>query len=292
MQKHETDSLAANPQNLSNFEASDFEEGVAFHSPPKNASQSDGLAVSLDGYEGPLDMLLMLAREKKIDLKQLSILQLAEQYLDFIAQAQDLQLEVAADYLVMAAWLTYLKSRLLLPPPHDPDAPDPEQMAAHLLFRLQCLEAMRDAAAKLMQRDMLGREFFTHGMPEGVRIKRESIYRADLLELLGAYSSQRLRNYYSAWRPPKIDVLSIEHARIRLERMLGGLDDWQALLDIVTANMRDPQKRRTTIASIFSAALDYVHNGRLEIQQAANFAPLLVRRTRKMRQADTQDETG
>ena len=296
MQKHETDSLPTQAQNASDSEEN-FEEGAAFHQPVANATaQGDTLAITLDGYEGPLDMLLVLARTQKVDLKQLSILQLAEQYLDFIAhaqaQAQTLKLELAADYLVMAAWLAYLKSRLLLPPPHDPDAPDPEQMAAHLLFRLQCLEAMREAAAKLMKRNLLGRDFFEHGMPEGIGIKRESVYRADLFELLGAYSTQRLRDYYSSWTPPKIGVLSIERARMRLERMLGTLDDWQPLLEVVTNNMRDTQKRRTTMASSFSAALDYVHNGRMEIQQASNFAPLLVRRARPKKAISEQDKNG
>lgn len=253
-----------------------FEEGVAF----QQAGAGDALDVSLDGYEGPLHVLLNLARTQKVDLKQISILALAEQYLEFIRQAQELRIELAADYLVMASWLAYLKSRLLLPPPHDDDQMNPEELAAHLVFRLQCLESMRDAAAQLMGRDLLGRDTFLHGQPEGIRIKRESKYDANLYEVLAAYSTQRLRNYYESWSPPKMDVLSIERARMRLERLLGKLDDWEVMDALVAADIRDPQKRRTTIASSFSAMLEYARDGRVELQQGKNFDQLLVRRAR------------
>ena len=254
---------------------SGFEEGGAYE-----AVTGDGLAVALDGYEGPLDILLSLARTQKVDLTQISILQLAEQYLEFVRQAQDLKIEVAADYLVMASWLAYLKSRLLLPSAQDEDEVSAEELAARLVYRLQVLEAMRESAAQLMARDLLGRDFFAHGMPEGIRIKRESKYDASLFEVLAAYSTQRLRSYYEEWTPPKLDVLSIERARMRLERVLGKLDDWETLDHLVAGDIRDPQKRRTTIASSFSAALEYVREGRLEIQQGNNFDDLLVRRAR------------
>jgi len=254
---------------------SGFEEGVAYE-----AVTGDGLAVALDGYEGPLDILLSLARTQKVDLTQISILQLAEQYLEFVRQAQDLKIEVAADYLVMASWLAYLKSRLLLPSAQDEDEVSAEELAARLVYRLQVLEAMRESAAQLMARDLLGRDFFAHGMPEGIRIKRESKYDASLFEVLAAYSTQRLRSYYEEWTPPKLDVLSIERARMRLERVLGKLDDWETLDHLVAGDISDPQKRRTTIASSFSAALEYVREGRLEIQQGNNFDDLLVRRAR------------
>jgi segregation and condensation protein A len=221
-----------------------------------------------------------LARTQKVDLTQISILQLAEQYLEFVRQAQDLKIEVAADYLVMASWLAYLKSRLLLPSAQDEDEVSAEELAARLVYRLQVLEAMRESAAQLMARDLLGRDFFAHGMPEGIRIKRESKYDASLFEVLAAYSTQRLRSYYEEWTPPKLDVLSIERARMRLERVLGKLDDWETLDHLVAGDIRDPQKRRTTIASSFSAALEYVREGRLEIQQGNNFDDLLVRRAR------------
>ncbi|MFL2946364.1 MAG: segregation and condensation protein A, partial [Parvibaculales bacterium] len=241
---------------------SDFGDEPAFQ-----PEMREGMAVNLEGYEGPLDILLVLARTQKVDLKQISILQLAEQYLTFIRELQDLKLEVAADYLVMAAWLAYLKSRLLLPPPHDDGEVDPEELAARLVFRLQCLEAMRDSAAKLMARDLLGREVFVHGMSEGIRVTRSSKYQASLYELLTSYSTQRLRNYYAEWSPPKMDVLTLERARTRIERLLGELEDWGRLDALVIDQIKDPQKRRTTMASMFGAALEYVRDGRLEIQQ-------------------------
>ncbi len=240
----------------------------------------EGMVVNLEGYEGPLNILLVLARTQKVDLKQISILKLAEQYLTFIRELQDLKLEIAADYLVMAAWLAYLKSRLLLPPPHDDGEVDPEELAARLLFRLQCLEAMGDSAAKLMARDLLGREVFVHGMSEGIRVTRSSKYQASLYELLTSYSTQRLRNYYAEWSPPKMDVLTLERARTRIERLLGELEDWGRLDTLVIDQIKDPQKRRTIMASMFGAALEYVRDGRLEIQQAANFKEILVRRAR------------
>jgi segregation and condensation protein A len=252
-----------------------FQEGIAYQ-----ASTDSGLSVQLDGYDGPLHVLLALARTQKVDLKQISILTLAEQYLDFIREAQDLKIELAADYLVMASWLAYLKSRLILPPPHDDEVMDAEEMAARLVFRLKCLEAMREASAQLKGRDLLGRDFFTHGMPEGIRIKRQSTYDASLYEVLAAYSTQRLRNYYESWSPPKIDVLSIERARLRIERLLGKLDDWETMDALVAGDIRDPQKRRTTMASSFSAFLEYARDGRVELQQGKNFDRLMVRRAR------------
>lgn len=265
MEETQTDSQAADS----------FEEGIAY----QPVGEDGSLAVHLEGYDGPLHVLLTLARTQKVDLREISILNLAEQYLDFIRQAQDLRIELAADYLVMASWLAYLKSRLLLPPPHD-DEINAEEMAARLVFRLQCLEAMRDAAAKLMARDLLGRDFFLHGQPEGIRIKRESKYDANLYEVLAAYSTQRLRNYYESWTPPKMDVLSIERARMRIERLLGKLDDWETMDALVANDIRDPQKRRTTMASSFSAFLEYARDGRVELQQSKNFDSLLVRRAR------------
>ena len=270
--------MKENPTDLSQTEASQndgFQEGIAYQ-----ATTEDGLALHLDGYDGPLHILLALARTQKVDLKQISILKLAEQYLDFIRETHDLKIELAADYLVMASWLAYLKSRLILPPPHDDEVIDTEELAARLVFRLKCLEAMREASAQLMGRDLLGRDFFVHGMPEGSRIKRQSTYEASLYEVLGAYSTQRLRNHYESWSPPKMDVLSIDRARMRIERLLGKLDDWESMDSLVAGDMRDPQKRRTTMASSFSAFLEYARDGRVELQQSKNFESLLVRRAR------------
>ena len=270
--------MKENPKDSSQTEASQndgFQEGIAYR-----ATTEEGLALHIDGYDGPLHILLALARTQKVDLKQISILKLAEQYLDFIRETHDLKIELAADYLVMASWLAYLKSRLILPPPHDDEVIDTEELAARLVFCLQCLEAMREASAQLMGRDLLGRDFFVHGMPEGIRIKRQSTYDASLYEVLGAYSTQRLRNHYESWSPPKMDVLSIERARMRIERLLGKLDDWESMDALVAGDMRDPQKRRTTMASSFSAFLEYARDGRVELQQSKNFESLLVRRAR------------
>jgi segregation and condensation protein A len=270
--------MKENPKDSSQTEASQndgFQEGIAYR-----ATTEEGLALHIDGYDGPLHILLALARTQKVDLKQISILKLAEQYLDFIRETHDLKIELAADYLVMASWLAYLKSRLILPPPHDDEVIDTEELAARLVFRLKCLEAMREASAQLMGRDLLGRDFFVHGMPEGIRIKRQSTYDASLYEVLGAYSTQRLRNHYESWSPPKMDVLSIERARMRIERLLGKLDDWETMDALVAGDMRDPQKRRTTMASSFSAFLEYARDGRVELQQSKNFESLLVRRAR------------
>ena len=173
-----------------------------------------------------------------------------------------------------------LKSRLLLPPPHDDGEEDPEVLAARLVFRLQCLEAMRDSAAKLMARDLLGRDVFVHGMSEGIRVTRTSKYQASLYDVLTSYSTQRLRNYYATWSPPKMDVLSLQRARTRIERLLGKLEDWDRLDTLVMDQIKDPQKRRTTMASMFGAALEYARDGRLEIQQTENFKEILVRRAR------------
>ncbi len=272
MEDTQTDSQASEASEPSET----FEEGIAY----QPVGEDGSLAVHLEGYDGPLHVLLGLARTQKVDLREISILTLAEQYLDFIRQAQDLRIELAADYLVMASWLAYLKSRLLLPPPHDDEEINAEEMAARLVFRLQCLEAMRDASAKLMTRDLLGRDVFLHGQPEGIRIKRQSKYDANLYEVLAAYSTQRLRNFYESWTPPKMDVLSIERARMRIERLLGKLDDWETMDALVAQDIRDPQKRRTTMASSFSAFLEYARDGRVELQQSKNFDSLLVRRAR------------
>ena len=260
--------------NNSGVSADGFVEGPAYQIPSsmRGATNSDNvLEVDVDGFEGPLDILLNLARVQKVDLKQISILQLAEQYLEFIGKVQSLKIEIAADYLVMASWLAYLKSRLLLPKENDDENVSAEEMAARLVFQLQRLEAMRDASAKLMTRNQLGRDFFPRGMPEGIRVKRESHYDASPYELLTSYSTQRLRNYYASWKPTELPILSIERARMRLERMLGKMDEWEEFELIVLNELKDPVKRRTTAASSFSAMLEFARDGKLEIQQNKNF---------------------
>lgn len=251
----------------------DILAGPGYIETPQNGS----LKVDLEGYEGPIDVLLSLARVQKVDLKKISILQLAEQYLNFIHQAQNMQIEVAADYLVMASWLAYLKSRLLLPPAENDDEISAEDQAARLVFQLQRLEAMRDAVAKLMNRNQIGRDIFERGAPEGIRIKRHSKYDASLFELLVSYSTQRLRNYYSDWTPPQLEVISVEHARQRLERLLGKMNDWESFNKLVLSEIKDPQKRRTTAASTLSAVLEFVRDGRLEMQQDKSFGQIMIR---------------
>ncbi len=263
--------------------ANGFVEGPAYQIPSSvkgAANEKNVLEVDVDGFEGPLDILLNLARVQKVDLKQISILQLAEQYLNFIGKVQSLKIEIAADYLVMASWLAYLKSRLLLPKEEDDEDVSAEEMAARLVFQLQRLEAMRDASAKLMTRNQFGRDFFPRGMPEGIRVKRESHYDASLYELLTSYSTQRLRNYYASWKPTELPILSIERARMRLERMLGKMYDWEEFDLIVMNELKDPVKRRTTAASSFSAMLEFARDGKLEIQQNNNFGKILMRRAR------------
>ncbi|MDP6223350.1 MAG: ScpA family protein [Candidatus Micropelagos thuwalensis] len=269
--------------NNSGTPAYGFVEGPAYQisSSMRGTTNTENVfEIDVDGFEGPLDILLNLARVQKVDLKQISILQLAEQYLEFIGKVQSLKIEIAADYLVMASWLAYLKSRLLLPKENDDENVSAEEMAARLVFQLQRLEAMRDASAKLMTRNQLGRDFFSRGMPEGIRVKRESYYDASLYELLTSYSTQRLRNYYASWKPTNLPILSIERARLRLERILGKIDDWEEFDMIVMKELKGPAKRRTTAASSFAAMLEFARDGKLEIQQNKNFGKILMRRAR------------
>lgn len=244
-----------------------------------SAADAEGLVVELDGFEGPLDLLLVLARSQKVDLRKISILALVDQYLDFIAAAKRIRLELAADYLVMAAWLTYMKSRLLLPePPSSDDEPTGEELAARLAFQLQRLEAMRRVAARLMARDRLGREVFVRGSPEGIRIIRRPAYEASLFDLLKAYGAQRRLQVESRYEVRKRHVWAIEHARARLEAVLGKIPDW-VKLDWFLPETAPAfgEERRTYIASAFSAALELAKEGQAEIRQEALFAPIYLR---------------
>ena len=239
---------------------------------------AQALVVDVDGYEGPLDLLLTLARAQKVDLAKISILELAEQYLVFVEEAKRLELELAADYLVMAAWLAYLKSRLLLPPPDEDEEPSAEEMAARLAFRLQRLEAMRDCAAKLMARNRMGRDVFARGMPEGIHVIRKSLYQADLYDLLKAYSSQRAIQKIERLHVPRQPVLTIEDARRQLESMLGMIMDWDRIDALIPPEYMSGKSRRSGIASTFSASLEFAKDGRIELRQAGAFQPLYVRR--------------
>ncbi|GBF25831.1 segregation and condensation protein A [bacterium MnTg02] len=244
----------------------------------------DTLIVDIEGFEGPLDLLLVLARKQKVDLTKISVLALAQQYLDFIAQARQLRLELAADYLVMAAWLTYLKSKLLLPDEEDEEeGPSGDELAARLAFRLKRLEAMRGAAAQLMNRRRLGRDIFARGQPEGVRVIRTPEYKAEVYDLLKCYSEQRQRNAVTSITMQQRSTWSIADARERLERLLGISIDWFPLAEFLVEFLDVPEERRSLIASTFGATLEMTREGELELKQAKAFAPLYLRWREKVR---------
>lgn len=233
--------------------------------------------VDLDGFEGPIDLLLNLARHQKVDLAEISILALAEQYLAYIQKARDLKLEIAADYLVTAAWLTYLKSRLLLPPPHDDDEPSGEELAEALSERLLRLDAIRRAADILFTRPRLGHDRFPRGEPEGLRILRKSRYRLSLHELLQAYLDQRVRGTKPDYRIATPPVMRVEEAIERVTNLLGG-PDWQNLLAFLPPDLVDDGFRRSAIAAHVGASLEMAKDGVIDLRQAAPFGPIYVRR--------------
>jgi segregation and condensation protein A len=240
---------------------------------------SEALVVDVAGFEGPLDLLLALARTQKVDLAQISMLALAEQYLIFIEAAETLRLELAADYLVMAAWLAYLKSKLLLPrEAGEADEPTGEELALMLSHRLRRLEAMRQAAAQLMARPRLGRDQFARGSPEGVKVIRDSTYTATVYDLLKAYCDQRRRVQPAKVTIKQRFVWSIEEARHRLERLLGGIGEWGALDGFLLRHAIAPGERRTALASSFGAVLEMTREGQIELRQSVAFGPLLMRR--------------
>ena len=234
--------------------------------------------VDVDGFEGPLDLLLALARTHKLDLTKIAILPLAQQYLDFIAEAKRLRIEIAADYLVMAAWLAFLKSKLLLPDEDDEDEPSGAELAAQLAFRLKRLEAMREAGAKLFTRKRLGRDFFARGMPEGIKLVRESSYDANVYDLLKAYALQRQRAAIDTIHFSARPVWSIQDARERLEKLLGQSVDWAPLDSLLLAFLDDPEMRRTVLASSLSASLELTREGHADLKQKEAFAPIFFRR--------------
>lgn len=260
----------------------DFEGGdLPFDTLPRDAAaiEAETLLVAVDGFEGPLDLLLMLARTQRVDLARISVLKLAEQYLDFVEEARALRIELAADYLVMAAWLAYLKSRLLLPKPAADDAPSGEEMAAALAFRLERLAAMRRAAAELMARDQLGRDFFARGMPETVAVERHTAWSVTLADLLKAYARVTTRAEYRPLALDQREVFSVEAALERLRTVIGANADWSKLAAFLPDAWRaDPGRRRSAVASTFSAMLELARMGEIEIRQETVFAPIFLRR--------------
>ncbi|WP_244635861.1 segregation and condensation protein A [Chthonobacter albigriseus] len=236
------------------------------------------MIIDVEGFEGPLDLLLTLARSQKVDLAKISILALAEQYLVFVEEARKLRLELAADYLVMAAWLAYLKSRLLIPEvKSDDDEPTGEELAALLAFRLKRLEAMRDSAARLVNRPRLGRDVFARGAPEPVAVQRTSTYDATLYDLLSAYASQRQRQMVSVVHVRRRTVWSLADAREILTRLVGRLADWTPIESFLLPYLAGPEMKATVRASAFSAALEMVREGRLELRQSEAYGPLYIR---------------
>jgi len=245
---------------------------------PERASDDPALVVDVDGFEGPLDLLLHLARAQKVDLARISVMALAEQYLRFIEKARAIRLELAADYLVMAAWLAYLKSRLLIPKQPGEDGESGEELAAVLQFRLRRLEAMRDAASRLVNRNRLGRDIFQRGIPELTIVEKRNEYSASLYDLLTAYATQRQRQAITNVQIAKRSVWSLKEARDILTRLIGSISDWTVLDRFLTRYLTSPEERRTAIASSFAASLELVREGKLEVRQDAAFQPLWMRR--------------
>lgn len=246
----------------------------ADEAPPRDDG-SEALRLSFDVWEGPLDLLLTLARGQKVDLRQISILALVEQYLDYIETARALKLEVAADYLVMAAWLAYLKSALLLP--KDPlEEPSPDELALRLQLRLQRLAAMREAAARLMARDRLGRDVFARGAPEGLRDIKLRQWEASLYDLLAAYGQIKARAAPVVHMIARRPIVTLDAALGHLERLLGVKLDWTELAAFLPSDYDGPL-RRSAVASSFVAALELARQGKLEMRQEEAFAPLYLR---------------
>ena len=248
-----------------------------------DTAQAEGepaFTVDLDGFEGPLDLLLELARRQRVDLARISILALAEQYLLFLEAARKLRLELAADYLVMAAWLAYLKSRLLLPsPPQAAEEADAPALAEGLAQRLRALAAIRQAGEHLMGRPRLGRDFFARGEPEAVETSGRVSYHANLYDLLAAYARQSQRHALARVRLRTREVWSLADAREALARLVGGEVRWTAFEDFLVEACADSAMRRTARASTFAASLELAREGRIEMRQERAFAPIFIRPT-------------
>ena len=235
------------------------------------------LVVDLEGYEGPIDMLLSLAREQKVDLTRISILELADQYLAFIAAARRLRLEIAADYLVMAAWLAYLKSRLLLPDPQPPDEPSGTDLAAALTHQLQRLEAMQHAGAALVARPQLGRDVFPRGAPEGLPRVLRPVYDVTLYDLLRAYGEQRQRKADTVLHIEPPELYSMDDALQRLSRLLGRMPEWRTLMSFLPPSLRGGLIERSAVAATFAASLELARSGKVQLRQDTAFGPIYLR---------------
>ncbi len=246
---------------------------------PADRLAEEALIVDVDGFEGPLDLLLSLSRSQKVDLRRISVLQLAEQYLKFVNNVVALRIELAADYLVMAAWLAYLKSRLLLPPEPGEDGPSAQDLAAHLAFQLERLAAMREAAARLMARDQLARDFFARGQPDAGSHRRAVRYEASLLDLMRAYARIRTRDDFRPYAFDRENVFTMEQALDRMRGLLGYMGAWSDLTSFLPDGWgTSPSRRRSATAAHFAAVLELAKRGQVELKQTDLFAPLLMRR--------------
>lgn len=259
---------------------------------PSTPDEATRLVVDVEGFEGPLDMLLEMARSQKVDLTAISVLQLAEQYLAFVDRILGERLEIAADHLVMAAWLTYLKSRLLLPKPDEDEEPTGEEMAAALAFRLKRLEAMRTAASALMERSLLGRDVFGRGGPAEMVVERRSSWQASLFDMLDAYAGQLRRNAVVEVTIGAREVWSLPQARELLIGLVGDIAGWTPIDRLLGKYLVQPELRRTARASSLSAGLELVREGRMDMRQARPFAPLYLRGRAPRRDGPPTSATG
>jgi len=240
---------------------------------------AEALIVDVGAFEGPLDLLLTLSRTQKVDLRQISILALAQQYLAFVEKAKELRLELAADYLVMAAWLAFLKSRLLLPPDPEEEGPSGEELAAHLAFQLERLEAMRKSAARLMARDQKGRDFFARGITEDVQRVRKVTYTATLLDLMQGYARIRTKDEFRPFVMDREAVMTLEQALERMRTLIGFAGEWTDIMSYLPEGWeRDPVRRRSSTAATFAATLELAKEGKIDIRQGDTFAPIQIRK--------------
>jgi segregation and condensation protein A len=263
-------------------DATAFTEDIANN----RGSDEPTLIVDVEGFEGPLDLLLMMARQQKVDLAKISILALADQYLAFVEQARRMRLELAADYLVMAAWLAYLKSRLLLPEPVAPEGLSAADMAKALALRLKRLDVIREAGARLFERTQLGRDVFGRGDPEPIAEIKQPQWSATLYDLMSAYAAERQRHALRRVRFAKRNVWSLIEARAALQRLVGATGDWSRLDEYLIAFVVEPSMRATVFASSLAASLELVREGAVEMQQSGAFAPIYLRKREGIEPAD------
>jgi segregation and condensation protein A len=277
------------PPNLPQSRDDQWEQDASSQSDELSADElraEDRLLVELDGFEGPLDLLLSLAREKKLDIAQISIADLATQYIEYINDLKKHRLEIAADYLVMAAWLVFLKSKLILPSEEEEEeSPSGDQLAAQLAFRLKRLEAMRAKGNELMARPQLGQEFFSVGAPLGRNTVSKIEYKAELFDLLKAYSAQQQRQVVQGYKVKRRKVWSIKKARNRLSSLLGMSIEWAPINELIASFMGTESPMKTTVASTFGATLEMARDGVIEIKQSGPFQPLYVKSTPNVKES-------